>query len=161
MKATGQYRSILRWVLLIFGLALLNGCFLDSVIGPGYFVRLTENSSGCTQARDFGALEDFAVAEQFRKTHSHEDNVLHTLYYRRDLNEDDARKLRYRFISIWLSCDYRDDALSVTVMNDWEGWQVAAKMEIDRLSDRYVLLLERQYGEGTVREIRKRTGPPF
>ena len=125
------------------------------------WIRLTENSSGCTQARDFGALEDFAVAEQFRKTRSHEDNVLYTRYYRRDLNEEDVRKLRYRFISIWLSCDYRDDALSITVMNDWEGWQVAAKMEIDRLSDRYVILLERQYGEGTVREIRKRTGPPF
>ena len=152
---------MLRIGFLILGLACLAGCFLDSVIGPGYFVSLAVKDAGCTQTTGFGGFEELAVSEGFRKIHSQEDTNFYVLYYRRNLSSEEIRKFHYRFVNIGLTCDYRNKSLGVEVMNDWEGQQIAAKMEIDRLSDRYVDLLEQQHGKGTVTDIRRRTGPPF
>jgi hypothetical protein len=146
---------------LLIGFLFLNGCFLDPVIGPGYLARMEVTDSDCTKGDNFEALGQVAAVEGFKKIQSHQDNERHAYYYIRNLNELEYRSVRHRFIQIWFSCGYKDSSLIVTVMNDWDGQQPALKVEIDRLSDRYVEIWKQRAGEGAVKEIRKRTGPPF
>jgi len=84
---------MLRIGFLILGLACLAGCFLDSVIGPGYFVSLAVKDAGCTQTTGFGGFEELAVSEGFRKIHSQEDTNFYVLYYRRNLSREEVQQV--------------------------------------------------------------------
>ena len=146
MRNSGKDRNYPYYALLI-GLLSCNGCFLDPIIGPGYFVRMEVTNSGCTKGDNFEALEQVAAVEGFKRIQSHQDNEWHAYYYIRNLNEVEYRSISHRFIQVWFSCDYKVSSLKVTIMNDWDGQQAPVKVEIDRLSDRYVEILKRRYGE--------------
>ncbi len=139
---------------------LLNGCFLNSVIGPGYAVDIEVSDIVGLKYNDIRFIDDIIANEEFtvkRVTPSDKSECVHFA------KDSPPVQVGYCYDIKRFSDDTIQGIrnFGLLVSNDWEGKEPAIKQEIDRLGDVLYKALADRFGKENVKIERRRSGPPF
>ncbi len=156
-----MFPAIKRYMYFFTGWSfVLQGCFLHSVIGPGYAVDIKVTCNETLKIEDIKFLEDIVTTEGFKGKRVTPSDKWECVHFIKDKPQ----------IQVGYSYDREkhlvDNAqvirnLRVMVSNDWKGQEPALKQEIDRLADIFYKELSNRLGIENIHVERMRTGPPF
>lgn len=165
LKGSGSvFRAIKRFVYTLVEwsiILILPGCFLYSVIGPGYAVDIEVNANKELKIKDIAFLENIIIAERFMGKRITSADQRECVYF---IKDEPQIQIGYCYDRDKKSLG--DDVqiiknFRLLISNYWKGQTPAIKQEIDRLAEIFYKELVTQFGAENTQMEKRRTGPPF